>query len=251
MGGPYLYASEKKGIGLGAKQPKERILALDVAWYYTWGPRAIEGIPLSKFVPMVWGRHLYPKELNTLQRLGKIPFLLAFNEPDHPDQANMSVDEAIRMWPEISTLSNQISSPAPAQALGPWLEKFVQVAKFKKQNFDFVAVHLYGPPDTKIFLDRVDKIYQKYQLPIWITEFAVADYSAKGKPGKNRFSEASVLSFMKAVLPELEKRKYVMRYAWFGAGKFSASGHEQVRTSRLFESDGSLTALGKFYANFN
>jgi len=38
-----------------------------------------------------------------------------------------------------------------------------------------------------------------------------------------------------------------MRYAWFGAGDDIA---EELRTSRLFEKDGTLTPLGRYYADF-
>ena len=64
----------------------------------------------------------------------------------------------------------------------------------------------------------------------------------------NRYSEDAVLQFMKEVLPELERRPYVIRYAWFGAGEGMS---EELRTSRLFEADGSLTRLGRFYADFD
>ena len=38
-------------------------------------------------------------------------------------------------------------------------------------------------------------VYEKYGMPIWITEFAVADWSAKDQPGTNQYSEEEVLAF--------------------------------------------------------
>ena len=99
----------------------------------------------------------------------------------------------------------------------------------------------------KKFLQRLDAVYKHYGKPIWITEFAVADWSAR-QAGTNRYSEEQVMAFMKAVIPELEKRSYVERYAWFGAGR--GSGSEAVRTSRLVDSQGALTPLGRLYASF-
>ena len=87
-------------------------------------------------------------------------------------------------------------------------------------------------------------------MPIWLTEFGVADWDTAPwirKSTVNRYSEDAVLQFMKEVLPELEKRPYVMRYAWFGAGDGIG---EELRTSRLFEKDGTLTPLGRYYADF-
>jgi len=246
------FASTKKGIGLAALHSPERIAGLNVAWYYTWGIHPIEGAPKDKFVPMIWGsrKGRIDRQTETLKARGKIPFLLAINEPDNKSQADMSVDQVTELWPQISPLADQLSSPAPANLSKPWLDEFFQKAKAKNLKLSFIAIHLYGPPNMEKFLHKVDAVYAKYKLPIWITEFAVADWDARSKPGTNRYSEVQVLTFMKALLPELEKRRYVARYAWFGAGKLSLK-REQVRTSRLFEKDGSLTRLGDFYAKFN
>lgn len=243
-------ASEKKGVGLADLNAADRLAALNVAWYYTWKPYPIKGAPENKFVPMVSGRHrarLNP-EIAEMRANSKAPIMLAINEPDRPEQANMSVEETVRRWPEIENLANRVSSPAPAGSSGPWLKKFYRMAKARGLRFDFLAVHVYGPPDPKKFLKKIDWLYAEYGMPIWITEFAVADWHAM-KTGKNRYPESKVLEFMKVVLPELEKRPFVERYAWFGAGKHSFS-HPQVYTSRLFKKDGSLTELGKFYAGF-
>jgi len=244
-------ASDKKGVGLADLRAPERIAQLNVAWYYTWQPQAIPGAPLEKFVPMLRSRggRLLKEQISFFQTKGKVPLLLVLNEPDKFKGDNMSVEEVIRVWPEISVLADQISSPAPAGVLGSWFDKFYRKAKSQHFKFDFMAVHLYSPPDAELFLKKIDAVYEKYQIPIWITEFAVADWESKDKPNSNRYTEAQVLAFMKSVLPELEKRPYVVRYAWFGAGKHSLS-HEQVRTSRLFEKDGKLTPLGHYYAEF-
>lgn len=242
-------ASTKKGVGLADLHAPQRITALDIAWYYTWKPYAIEGAPPEKFVPMIWGGHRLDEQMKALKSRGKVPILLLINEPDKAGQANMPVDEVIARWPELSSLADRVSSPAAAGVLGSWFDRFYRAAKARALRVDFMAVHLYGPPDADRFLDKIDAVYRKYGLPIWITEFAVADWAAKDSPGANQYSEQQVLDFMRAVLPELEKRPYVERYAWFGAGKHSLT-HEQVRTSRLFEADGTLTPLGRFYANF-
>jgi len=175
--------------------------------------------------------------------------LLALNEPNVAKGDNMSVEQVIQRWPEISELAEEIGSPAPSGALGPWFDEFFHLVGKQGLKLDFMALHLYSPPDAEAFLRKIDAVYEKYQLPIWITEFAVADWEALKKPNGNRYSEDEVLAFMQAVLPELEKRSYVVRYAWFGASNYALE-HEEVRTSRLFEKDGSLTPLGRYYADF-
>ncbi len=248
------FASDKKGVGVADLKAADRVAALNVTWYYTWKPQPIDGAPDKKFVPMVWGGNRLDKNISDVRAKGKVPLLLAINEPNMTDQANMSVEETIRRWPEIRQLAEKISSPVTAGgALGPWFENFYNMAAARNLKFDFIAVHLYTPPDADKFLAKIDAMYEKYHMPIWITEFAVADWEASKKKCKasceNRFSEDDVLAFMKIVLPELEKRPFVQRYAWFGAGKASLD-HEAVRTSRLFEKNGSLTPLGRFYSQF-
>lgn len=250
-----IWASDKKGIGLADLNAAETINALNVAWYYTWSPNPIKGVALEKFVPMLRSRggRLLNEQINSFHKQKKIPILLVLNEPNTKEGDNMSAEEVIRSWPEISSLADKISTPAAAGILNPWLNKFYRMAKDRNYKMDFIAIHQYSSPDAKLFLDKIDQVYEKYHLPIWITEFAVADFSASKKHCKsaceNKYTEQQVLAFMKEVLPELEKRPYVIRYAWFGAGKASIA-HEQVRTSALFDKDKKLTELGKFYANF-
>lgn len=250
-------ASEKKGIGLADLNSKSRVESLHVKWYYTWKPQPIKGITQIEFVPMLTGKtRKVDSQISELLKLKNIPYLLAFNEPDRTDQDNMSVEEVVQLWPKISVLSKKISSPAISGPLTPWFDKFYRIAKKHDIKYDFMAIHVYCPPDATKFLNQLDQTYSKYKMPIWITEFAVADWSVSKrnckKPKdmcKNRYSEDEVMTFMKTVLPELEKRPFIERYAWYGAGKLAYS-QEAGRPSRLFEKDGSLTPLGKFYAEF-
>lgn len=248
----YTFASSKKGVGLAKLDEGDRIDALNVAWYYTWKPYPIANVPNKEFVPMISGGRggaLFAKHLAAQRQQGTTKYLLTFNEPDKADQANKTVDEVISLWPELEKLGAQISTPAAAGVMGSWFDEFYRRAKQRKLKVHFMAVHLYTPPEPRDFLARIDAVYDKYRMPIWITEFAVADWTAKNRHETNKYSEQQVLDFMKAVLPELEKRPYVIRYAWFGAGP-TAARQEQVRTSRLFEVDDSLTSLGQYYAAF-
>ena len=83
------------------------------------------------------------------------------------------------------------------------------------------------------------------QRPLLITEFAPADWTTGGDPSRNRWTEEMVLDFAKGALPWLEQQDFIAGYAWFPFGKTSPPGH----TSALFELDGELTTLGRYYAS--
>jgi len=148
--------------------------------------------------------------LAQLKASGKVDVLLAVNEPDHTDQSNMSVGDVLSRWPELEPLAKRLSGPAPANAGGAWFSKFYNESKRLGLHYQFLSVHFYPKPDAEAFLKHIDDLYARYKKPIWITELAVADWGTDPAHCKadcvNHYSEADVLGFMRAVLPELEKR---------------------------------------------
>ncbi len=227
------------------EQSADRSLAaLQVGWYYNWTLRPSSEATADCFVPMYWGRNWQLAKL--AQALPqRRPDLLVYNEPDRATQADRSVEEAIREWPQLSGLSDRISAPA-AKPFDAWMRRFMVEARARNLEIDFVPLHWYGGPDSRRFLRYVDRVHDLYGLPIWITEFAVADWKAKRFGTRNRFTEEDVIRFIEAVLPELERRDFVERYAWLVA----ATGKESLRASLLVTSDGKMTKVGKAYASF-
>lgn len=240
--------SPKKGLGLGMKSPKweEKLKGLNCKWSYSWTAnfpqRPIREI---SYVPMVWGTQANETVIATAGKTAKherTGELLGFNEPDRKDQANMSVQDALSRWPQLEKTRLRLGSPACAHPEGEWMMEFMQAAKTKKLKVDFVCVHSYGGDNVTTFIEKLHKIHQLYEKPIWITEFAVADWQALNH-GKNQFSPDAVLKFMEAALPQLDKLDFVERYAWFPAGP----GSSQLGTSALFDEQGKLTRLGECY----
>lgn len=242
-------AGDKKGVAIGPKDgdAAETIKRLDARWYYTWNTEPIAQAGSAQFVPMIWSDSpRFDRQAAQLGEGAKPCALLAFNEPDGKRQANMSVDTAVGAWDRIRPLARRIGSPAAVNALGPWFEDFSKRMAEQGKDYDFVAVHWYGAPSAKSFLRKIDDIHDTYKKPIWITEFAVSDWAAKDGR-KSRYTTAATERFMATVLPELERRPYVERYAWMGAGAYS----EATVTSRLVDDSGGLTPLGRIYAEFD
>jgi hypothetical protein len=249
--------ARKKGVCLttGKKNAKDwqaRVASLNPSWHYSWGAALPAPEPEGvEFVPMIWGywgaNKKFTDRIETLrqaQQRGELTHLLGFNEPDGKKQANMTVAKAIEAWPYLEKTGLRLGSPAPVHADREWLQQFMAEAKKRNYRVDFICVHWYGGPNADALVNRLKKIHQMYDKPIWITEFAVADWKAKSRE-QNRHSPETVLRFMKEILPRLDELDFVERYAWFSG----AEDHKALGPSALFKDDGSLTELGQFYAS--
>ena len=178
-------------------------------------------------------------------RKRKPPLVLAFNEPDGKDQSDLTVEQVIRVWPYFESLRIPIASPAAVNPLDSWMEEFMsQVAK-RNLRVDIIAVHSYGGTSVRSFMKLLQDVYSKYQRPILVTEFAVADWNARTVQ-ENRYTPDQVLAFMQAVLPWMESQHWIIGYAWFSFSLTSAPGW----SSSLFDSRGNMNALGRYYASF-
>jgi hypothetical protein len=88
-------------------------------------------------------------------------------------------------------------------------------AKSRGYRVDFIALHWYGGdfgPDAPNQLTRyLQKVYNKYKLPIWLTEYALMRFEG----GTVYPSTDQQVSFVKSSTAMLEGLSFVERYAWF------------------------------------
>jgi hypothetical protein len=220
-------------------------------WFYTWGTTVpLELAPQNcEFVPMFWARAnvtdaniAYVKQLKDQ---GKAKYVLGFNEPDLADQSNMTVDDALALWPQLETIGLPLGSPAASWPTRQWIYDFMDKAIAQKRRVDFICVHMYVGTDDNNFVKVLQDLYDKYHLPIWITEFAtVADKATVVTD--NPYTPEMVLGFMQRLLPKLEALSFVQRYSWFSGSPTSA----RLWSSALIDAYGNLTTLGKWYAEY-
>ncbi|MFW2480277.1 MAG: glycoside hydrolase family protein [Lentimonas sp.] len=241
--------SNKKGACMALKNNpnwKTKLEALNVAWIYNWSTSIKPGTPsYVEFVPMQWGKwNVSKKHMDQLAN-GRHRALLGFNEPDQKNQANMTVEQAIELWPRLMYTGIRLGSPAGVHPDGPWMRQFMKEIDKRGYRVDFIAMHAYPGKDADSFIERVDQIHKLYGRPIWITEFAVGDWEANANK-KNRHSVDEVYEFMRKVIPALESRRHVERYAWFSS---SPSNHN-LGTSSLYKKDGTLNKLGLLYSSY-
>lgn len=247
----------KKGICLitgreHADTWRARVAALNVSWHYSWGASLPQPEPASvEFVPMLWGYWgTTPSFLKCIEDLASNAtgraetHLLGFNEPDGRDQANMSVERALEAWPYLQKTGLRLGSPGAVHADKEWMQAFMAQASQRGYRVDFVCVHWYGAPDAAGFLSYLRKVHDQYGKPLWITEFAPADWKATSRDA-NRLAPERVRQFMRQVLPQLDALDFVERYAWFPA----TEDNKALGPSALFKADGALTELGRIYAS--
>jgi len=230
----------KKGVGHWGKRSPAAPDLLACSWYYNWGPRP-HGSTKAEFVPMIWsGAHATRENLEYVKSAG-CPALLTFNEPDGDGQANMSVAEALEVWPALEATGLKLGSPATTTGAG-WLDNFMTMAKERGLRVDFLCLHWYGDitrPDPVGDLRRyLESYWEKYHLPIWLTEYSGADFDyhiRKTTVEDNaRFARDSVRL--------LESLPFVERYAWFAP--FVSTRDPNYPTVRMLTREGVLTPVG-------
>lgn len=239
----------KKGLCVN-KDMAQNIEAPDwgVSWYYDWNMEALKYTSFQdlQFVPMMWTSS--PTDEKTISRFHKFgyKYVLAFNEPDHIEQSNLTVDEAVEGMKAFMNQNIMVGSPATALCppwSGSWFQPFMEKMEEEGMDVDFIPIHHYwnwfDEEGAKAFLDLVKESYEMYKKPIWITEFAIS-----GDPGKTPEQRQKVIDYMKMVLPELDKLEYVERYAWFS---FNPEDYQNGASSLIQYYKGDITDLGYLY----
>lgn len=222
--------SSRKGVGVSTFSGVSTALAQSGAgWYYTWsvsneGVTAPSGV---EFVPMIWGADSTGNgSLHRAQHSGAKE-LLGFNEPDLSSQSNMTVAQALDLWPKLMSTGLRLGSPAVASGAatpGGWLDQFMTGAAQQGYRVDFITLHWYGGDFTTAdavsqLRSYLQAVYDRYHKPIWLTEFALIDFSH----GTRFPSEAQQAAFLTAATSMLDGLPYLERYAWFGLSA-SANG---------------------------
>jgi RNA polymerase sigma factor (sigma-70 family) len=238
-------SSARKGVGVWTFDGVDSALGKSGAgWYYTWSA-GHSGISGPGFVPMIWGGA--STDANSLAQAKKAgPYLLGFNEPDMSAQSNMTVDQALSLWPKLMATGKVLGSPAVAyggDTAGGWLDRFMSGARQKGYRVDFIALHWYGgdftTPDAVAQLTSyLEAVHNRYHKPIWLTEFALIDFSH----GTRFPTDRQQAAFVTAAARMLDGLTYLQRYAWFGL-----PADDGKPSSGLFHSGAVETAAGRAF----
>lgn len=246
--------SPKRGIAYGNHTTEDiNVLKPGISWWYNWSPEPESSITASyeslgvEFVPMAWGKVNDPDAFIASIKPGA-KYLLAFNEPNFNDGAKLTPQEAVNAWPNIEKIATakglEIVSASPAyngpanyggyQSPIAWHDEFFKLCPNCK--VDYIAFHTYD--DTAASIVGVTQGLKKYNLPIWVTEFA------------NRVVQSATdkTNFMKETVTAFENDPDIYRYSWFTA-RVPANWTDMLEGQLLGANSGEIRPIGTAYLN--
>ena len=227
----------KRGLAYDYTSPKLDMFTQfsKITWGYNWASTS-NGLLPSKFqyVPMLKDPSFYggwDSAVKAATSGSGTHYLMSFNEPDLPSQANMDLGSAVagyrQYMSKYASGNVKIGSPAvtSSENKGQGLD---YLGQFFQQcsgcPIDFVPIHWYGS-DAGQFKDHVSKAIAlaPNNAPVWVTEFQCqgGDQNA----------------FLADVLPWLDSQGRVARYAYFMASNVDLTNGN------------ALTALGQKYGS--
>lgn len=222
----------KKGVAGGIGP------AVNAQWFYNWNI-SDKSTPDVEYVPIAQKRG-WPSLKQDWKERGA-SHLLGYNEPDHKDQSNLTVDAALEGWPELLATGLRVGSPAVSDGGLGWLYQFIDKADAAKLRVDFVAVHYYRavpPSDAKAAAEQFRRfltgIHERTKRPIWVTEWNNgANWTKAADPSEREQKEA-----IEAMVKMLDETPFVERYAIY-------NWVEDCRA--MVKKDNSLTPAGEVY----
>ena len=264
----YSMADNKRGTA-GSQDQRENAINARWAYNYMNEPTTFDvGAANFEFVPMIFRATTVNGINDQIDRIlaveenfgTEVSAMLGFNEPERAQQANMSVELGLNMWEIITERFEgtdiQLVSPAVSGGAGirDWLEPFMDEVEARNNDadptndlrVDAIAIHNYSVSGNPVgqannLLNTIDRLYEDYGRPIWITEFAAVDFSgATPVQEKIQFNE----EFLDFLIPRLESRDHVARYGWW---QFSIAGNAYSPLSSVNNGVFTPTDIGHFY----
>lgn len=227
----------------GLKYAFEQAEFTNSTWYYNWGssPTKDPAKPDEKnynveFVPEKWGAG---GALGRIFETADASHLLGYNEPDHTEQSNVSVENAIKEWPVLMQTGRRLGSPATTDFT--WLYSFMEQCRKRNYRVDFVVVHAYwGNKSAAAWYRDLKAVHDRTQRPVWIKEWNNgANWTNEGWPSGQAAQYARQLSDITAIVNMLDTCSFVERY----------SIYNWVEEKRMMiDKNGKLTPAGEFYA---
>ena len=231
-------------------------------WAYNWGRTPAVNLPNDViFNPMQWGNYNWdigsssgPVEqfMSAWQREDKAMYYLGFNEPDGTDQANLTVDKAIELWPRLERMDLPLISPVTTNPDNSWMTNFMAQANTRGYRMDALAAHKYPGPnggDPGAVISELQSLSVKWGRPVWFTEFSTVDWA-----GTNKWTQEDNYNWLAEFTWRAESLPWLRRYSLFLFTANTTNYAEPTNPwdpvgprSNAFDTNGTPTAFGELY----
>jgi hypothetical protein len=210
-------------------------------WFYSWSAdqnSAInqEYVPIRQTSSWPGFSEIYGKK--------NVTHLLGYNEPDHTEQSNVSVETAIEQWPDMMKSGMRLGSPAVTN--NSWLYSFIDECDRRNYRVDYVAYHAYwGGKSPQNWYNDIKAIHNRTGRKIWLTEWNNgANWTTEGGwPDSDKSYTAAnaqkQLTDIQAILQVLDTVGFIERY----------SIYNWVQDARAIVLSNKLTLAGEYYAD--
>lgn len=219
--------SPKRGVSFNFTNEADlSALQYGTSWFYNWGttPNNVtttyHDVYGYEFCPMIWGGSWDENVIrNYVNAHPDCKYLLAWNEPNFRDQANLTPRQAADLWPSVKALAQELNlkiiSPACNYSSWTeygspdlWLDEFFSYVDIN--DVDGIALHSYmgWASATEWYMSQY---IQKYNKPIWLTEFCAWDNFWENGGGTALVQRREMID----LLEYLETEPMIARYAWF------------------------------------
>ena len=259
-------ASQKKGAGVPSWDQgywknisDSQLQTLNSAWFYDWGVTSRFLDYSSEYVPMIWSDRLdwYGGEANIARLAAGHPgrYWLILNEPDLPEQANISPEQAAPLYHQIEGIilgadptAKLIIGGASQVGWPQWPEQFLaayQNLYGKAPTRAGSHTHFYpyadANSDPSVLAARTEAYLTNARAwvdshgggELWLTEFNV------------HTTEAAAEAYMTDIVPWLQNYNGIQRFAWFAIDASAINWAAGSLMDRSFN----LTPLGELYAS--
>lgn len=253
--------SKKRGVCTNFRiETMPELLGSGVSWCYNWShnPLSEDRWAMLKSngmvcLPMVWNAGYSEQNIATfLAHDPAADYVLAYNEPNLTDQANMTPAQAAAVWPDFVAMAKRLGlkivGPAVNYGTLPgygdpvtWYDEFLSYDGVSLDDIDAIALHCYMPTGEAVKSLMIRKFY-KYGKPLWLTEF---------ENGEARTAESQA-DFCQEACTYLEADPLVERYAWFmdNTGSNNTAPHFPLITMDETSMGGQpthITDVGRIY----
>lgn len=245
-------------LSTGINRQDNEIDLTQSTWFYSWGTSDPIN-PNAEFAPMKWGLGGSMKSIN---ERSDVTHLLGYNEPNRPDQSNMSVAQALDEWPQLMKSGLRLGSPSVSDnsRLEDWLYRFIDECDKRNYRVDFVNVHAYWGaeqmPSPEAWYKKLREIHLRTGRPIWITEWNIgANWTKEPWPSDREEQFQKHLKDLKNVLQVMDTASFIERYSIYNwvedkrAMILDSSSFKMVDGKRVTNQllKQTLTPAGRYY----